>query len=490
MLNPAIPIDARTGIPFDIGGAGVPLARAVSVTSAGGRLWSATIDVADNEVPGRTWVTEITVGQRLGSDTHFGSRLFNVSAGADVPFVPSVPNVARWIVRDLPCGTDGVPLAAEPNWIDGSSVDDLLELLTKPTRRLPVVVVAEPLSRPLAATPEMLSTRLPGAAHVVGLSDEAARELTRVAGKQLSVFDGAVRVYLPDFTLDEADPHRHPLWIRWPNQSDRLYQDEIISRAIAVSAARGSGTFPRFQAVREAAAAGEIEARREDSSGEELGRLYQEENGQLRQQLDDLRAEQDLWLTDAEVERARAASTVSELETEVARMRAQVDTLRAALGRTGVAPAAEPLEHLAGLADWSAKNASNNVWFAPKAIKAAERLDQYRMPSRIGDAIRMLDELYVPMRLGDEQARAAYEARMAELALEDAACFARENDILNFPEYGVTYRGRKFWCDRHLKHGGGTDPRSMFRIYYHWLADEHRVLIGHLPSHLDNNLTN
>lgn len=489
-LNPVIPTDARGGTPFDVGGAGVPLARSVTLSSEYGRLWSATIDVPDAAVPGRTWVTEITVGERPGIDTHFGSRLFNVSSGIDAPFIPSVPKVARWILRDLACATDGVPLASEPTLIDDRTLDQLIALLTKPTRRLPVVVVAEPLSRPLAAIPEAVAARLPGAAHVVTLTDRATQELTRIAGRELSVFDGAARMYLPGFTLEETDPYRHPLWICWPNHNEGEYADEIISRAIAFAASRGSEAFPRFQAVREAAAAIAIEAKREDSSGEEIGKLYQDENDQLRNQLQELRAEQNLWLADAESERSQAASTISELKADMSRMRSQVETLRAAMNRSDAPNGKTALGDIGALSSWANANLGPDIWFAPKAIKTAESCVQYRDPERIGDALRMLDDLYVPMRMGDAAARVDYEARLAELGIEDAACFSRANDILNYGEYGVMYRGRRLWCDRHLKHGGGTDPRSMFRIYFHWHADERRVLVGHLPTHLDNNLTN
>ena len=74
--------------------------------------------------------------------------------------------------------------------------------------------------------------------------------------------------------------------------------------------------------------------------------------------------------------------------------------------------------------------------------------------------------------------------------LFDQPCFSDKGSIKAFPEYAVTYCGDKYWCDQHIKFGGGTDPRKFFRIYYYWDKDEQILLIGHLPTHLDNNLTN
>src|SRR5262249_19690566 len=127
----------------------------------------------------------------------------------------------------------------------------------------------------------------------------------------------------------------------------------------------------------------------------------------------------------------------------------------------------------------------------PKAIKEAEKRGDFDDPALFGRALLMLDRLYVAMKRdpGDHR-RAAYASALSELGCEDQPCFGIKGQIKSFPEYSVMYRGDRLLCDQHIKFGGGTDSRHYFRIYYTWNDDDGVLVIGHLPTHLDNNLTN
>jgi hypothetical protein len=83
----------------------------------------------------------------------------------------------------------------------------------------------------------------------------------------------------------------------------------------------------------------------------------------------------------------------------------------------------------------------------------------------------------------------AYSRQLQELGLEDQPCFSQNGAIERFPEYSVTYESKKYWCNDHIKYGSGYDPKRMFRIYYYWHAADEILLIGHMPTHLDNKLT-
>lgn len=488
-LNPAVPVDAKSGEAFEVGGGGDHPARSALVEFDGGRMWSAIVDNPDSTVLGRTWVTEIIVGENA-QGVHFGTRLLNVTRGEDEPFGGSIPGIVRQVVADLPSFADGIGLDERPRIIDDErALEALVQLLELPARRLPVVVVAQPGNHPQYAPPAVLARRLAGAAHLFEIDERQGWGLTSIVGRQLSTFDGAARIYAPGFTAD-ADPYAHPLWITWPNRTAPATGAAVIDRVLAMGLARGTTGHPRFEAVRQAAAAHRLDLARPDASAGEMSALYEEENARLVTQLEELRSEQNQWLEDAERERAAAARIEAELRADVARHRMQNDALRTALeSATPVAPR-EPLTDLAAFGEWAERNLSPGLWFAPKALKAAER-GQYRDTAEIGEALYMLDELFVPMKREPGAARReAFDARLAELGLEDTPCFTQRNDILRFPAYAVTYCGQRHWCDWHIKSGGGADPRQMFRIYYHWHEEDQVLLIGHLPSHLVNNQTN
>jgi len=487
--NAAVPPDAEAGTAFDVGGGGAPVARATTLTFEGGRIWSAASDYPDTMVAGRTWITEITVAQQ-SDEVHFGTRLLNSTRGADVPFIPSIPRLARDLISGLPCLADGEVLTDEIRVVDSvEGLDAMCELLERPTRRLPVIVLAEGVSRRPVASLETLTRRLAGAAHVIGITDQFTWQLSGRAGRDLSVFDGAVRMYRPGLLLDQADPYDHPLWLARTGvpTGDAT---AVIARVLTSGIAKGTTDYPRFETVRQRVAELSLYARRSDTSDVEMARLFEQENLSLRDELERLRDEQNQWLSDAEGERGSAEQQIAELRAEVRRHRAQNEMLREAMKDGAIQPVKEPLTDFSEFGTWATANIGPNVWISSKAVKAAERNGQYRNPAKVGEALQALDDLYVPMRRHpDPELHRRWQERITELGLTLAPCFTRDGDLQRFPEYSVQYRGERRWCDLHLKHGGGTDPKAMFRIYVHWDEADGVLLVGHLPSHLDNNMT-
>ena len=56
-------------------------------------------------------------------------------------------------------------------------------------------------------------------------------------------------------------------------------------------------------------------------------------------------------------------------------------------------------------------------------------------------------------------------------------------------EYFVRYRGRREFLGWHLKKGTSRDASRDLRIYFFWDEEDEEVVIGYLPGHLDNRIT-
>jgi hypothetical protein len=490
-VNPAIPSKLSSEAIFDVGGGGEHPARAVNFSYQDGRIWSATIDNPDRSTLGRTWVTEITVAERFG-EVHVGTRLLNVTRQSDDSFVPSIPRVVRDIISELSCTADGVALSESPTYIRSEDdLDWLIKLIEHPGRRLPVVVMAEAVNKQPLIRLETFSGRVCGAAHVIGLGNNQTWHFSRRVGRDLTVYDGAVRLYRAGLKLEDADQYAHPLWLPNHGRSGFWSGTPIITRVLASGVSKGTTDYPRFDVVRQAVAERALKERRGDSSDAEMVKLYEEENIALREELAKLRSEQNQWLSDAEAERSVSEAQTIELKTEVHRYRAQNELLKHAIQSGAMPVEREDLTDFSEFGDWINRNISPNIWFSPKALKAVEQTGQYWKPKEIGDAIRLLDDLYVPMRRNKDQVlHNKWKDKLAESGVSLSDCFARSGDLRRFPEYSVNYHNERRWCDQHLKRGGGTDPRSMFRIYFNWHEEDGIIIVGHLPSHLYNNMTN
>ena len=489
--NGAIPEEALDGAAFEVGGGGDAPAQAVNLDFEGGRIWAASLDYPDGEVVGRTWVTEITVGEQEGS-VHFGTRLVNVTKRADPPFMPTLPALTRQLINRLSAHADSLELTESSFRIDTpDEVDDLIALLDDPKRRLPVLVIADGSAGTQFASPDAVAKRVAGACHVVSLSTTGSRELIQRIGKPLSVFDGAARFYRPLFRSDRSDPFEHPRWIARQGTSPAGRRDMLVARVLSAAVNTGhQEDYPRFNVVRQAAAAQLIDTKRLTGTSEDLKQLFEEENTRLSRELKNLKSEFDQWLDDADETTRAAEREMEALRSELSRARAQNDILRASLV-SGIPVGREKLAAAEQFGEWIRSNLSTNIWISPKAVREFEKSCTFKNIEIIGETLFMLDDLYISMRRSpSDEAFSRFRIRLSELGLEDKPCFKNKNDIKNFPEYRVSYQANLYWCDQHIKYGGGTDPRNMFRIYYHWNEIENILLIGHLPGHLDNHLTN
>lgn len=91
------------------------------------------------------------------------------------------------------------------------------------------------------------------------------------------------------------------------------------------------------------------------------------------------------------------------------------------------------------------------------------------------------------------QAKLGLETKMATLGVEDAASISptrlgevEEQYTVN---YRVGFKSRQL-LERHLRGGSNTkDDHYCMRIYYFWDDEQQKVVVGHLPSHLDTRAT-
>lgn len=492
----SIPKEASKGEPFQILGGGAHPAEAVRIDGEGGSFWAATLDDPDKDVPRRTWVTEISVGQMTGTVV-FGARLVNVTRGEDPVFEPSRPGIVRQVISDLVVLSDGLRLRDQPEFVeDDETFEAFVTLLSNPRRRLPIIAVARTASGLEAIDPQILSERICGVAHVFVLDENASWRLTRELGKSQSVFLGAARIYNRGFSPATGNPFDHPLWLtREVDTSEvRRFRANQIAERIFSQSTRPHGDaeeFPRFDFIRQKAASKAREqAKKQGTSDSELLKLFEADNVALKDELDKQKAE----LTDS-LKMASEIIEATERERDEARsdlyaLRTRVHLLEAAIRNRGEVPHHDHLQNMGRIAEWAANNLAGQIWISPKAIRETEKNGRFEDVAVFERALLILRDYFVPMkREPNSERRTAYLEELRVNNFEDQPCFAQKGAIEGYPEYSVVYNSKKYWCEDHIKFGSGYDPRRMFRIYYHWLEDEGVLLIGFMPTHLDNKIT-
>lgn len=404
--------------------------------------------------------------------------------------------MVRGIISELEAEADGLPLLSRIERIEArEDFEQFWHLLIQPQRTLPIVVMTEIAGAEPTFDHTGLCSQVSGLTHLVKLSEEMAWELTNRVGKRLSVFDGGTRIYSPDFDPTEASPFDHGLWLGRASDTaeDRERRLAQIVTWVLTNSTRSSRipNFPRFSEIRRWADDRRSKAAKTEGVADAtLVARYEEELSRLTAALETKNAEHDEWLiqTDGELRSAEALEKAAKEESRLLRLR--LEALEHALRDTDRDLPDEPLEKFEDIETWADKHLVGSIWISPKAIRETRKSD-FGDIGLFWKTLIVLRDFYVPMRRtpGPDQ-RAAYENALRELGLEDSGCFGNPNDIKNFPEYKVTYGREDAWCDNHIKFGSGYNTRTMFRIYYHWHKDDQILLIGHMPTHLDNMRTN
>ncbi len=172
--------------------------------------WALRCTGPDPDGAPREWTTEVALRVRPGTPSLFSVRTLVNSDEVKVRVQPTVPKFMKHIVSE--CGLQqGGKKTEEAPWVVASEYDagEMTEFLADPKRQIPAFVLTVPEdsedpNEPLL-DPGPLQADTVGIAKVIVLPADFTWTLTNRFGKRLSVYRGAMRVYLPGFS-EHADP--------------------------------------------------------------------------------------------------------------------------------------------------------------------------------------------------------------------------------------------------------------------------------------------
>lgn len=446
-------------------------------------IWSLRIEDPDKTVAGRVWTTEINVtsnGDHLSPQ--FTVRLSVSTSEVILDIEPHVPRVVRQVIdaTGLWAGDyklDHRPLAITTNHAQALLINALLD----PLRKLPIIALSVPENSLQDDAPlldaNVLSQACAGLAIVTILSPDASWALTERFGKQLSVYGGAARVYLPGFTEDSNPFGGHELLL--PQSFERPGgQAQALTRLRWIAA---NGSVRRLQLGKDILAFTALKAQdlgRRQLALQNVGATEREQlsaanaritllENQLLQSRD---YEQQFSDLHQEAEQ-RAEAAEAQVRASAFRIQQLLDQLK----NSGVEPDAKislPTDWK-DFANWCEVNLAGRVILSPQArrlLKDAEFAD-------IALAARCL------LWLANEYRDAKTTGGDGPLrdATVDAGVF---NAHCGSDAFQTEWQGKSRRVEWHIKNGGNTrDPARCLRIYYFWDEESQLVVVAAMPAH-------
>ncbi|MBA3776595.1 MAG: hypothetical protein H0X11_09170 [Betaproteobacteria bacterium] len=474
-------------------------------------LWSARIQLPDAPfqdapaIAGRSWTTEIALS-RDDFAIQFAAR--NVCASlpnGDAPIAFTTPVIVTDLADNLGL-IEMRPLDGKP-WILKTEADleELHAFLENAQRSLPVYLISEtdPSRRGPDPTSDYLldsaglARRTLGLAHVVVMPGHLASVWTQRVGKEWSAEMGAVRTYRPGLRFDDHSPYAHPAVLPEKILSWRL---DDLEGAAAMSAhfvemayitCVGKKMHWGTSLFYADARAKQAELRRAAAADDENWRAsYEAQISALKAKLEESIKESEAYNDDA-IQAVRECDLHKE---ESARLRMHNDSLRAALSaKIGQAADAtlEIPDSYDALPEWAERNLVGRLVLHPRAKRGLRGAD-YEDRELVYRALLLLANEFRAMRRGDPSAKEQLEAGIHQLGLHLARSIAPARAGQQGDEYFAKYplgSDKNAFFELHLRKGSSKKTQYCLAIYFFWDEATQQVVIGWLPSHLDNRMT-
>lgn len=261
---------------------------------------------------------------------------------------------------------------------------------------------------------------------------------------------------------------------------------------MAISAQRRDSeqAIPSFSAVRQVASTLRREAARQaGQSVDELLPLYEADNQRLTELISEQKVEHESLLQIAENDLSEALIERDEARAELRALKGRVLYLQMMLRKQAQDFTVPIPDDLAEIETWASEHLDNSVVLTSRAIRNA-RKSLFEDPALAYESMLLLKTFYVPMRrTGSNEAKLAWENGLQQLGLSMGPTFSGSGSGSSGDEYFLDWRGRRRELEWHLKGSSSRDPRYCFRLYFFWCDETRSIVIGSLPSHLNNSLT-
>ncbi len=456
---------------------------AVRLDEGASSVWAIRVEDPDRETAGRIWTTEIALESQSGQPAKFTLRLLLGSPEATLDEIePHVPGVVRQLIRKPGIYAGIFRLTDQPLTINSESDANLLiDALLDTTRTLPIIVASVPATSSQLDCPLIDATALAkacaGLAIVLVLPARFTWLLTERFGRRLSVYEGAVRIYLQGFTEDANPFGGHDLIL-----ADRLVSPEGAAttlKRLRWSAALGSVTRLKlgqdvtpFASIRLKYLENQQLQLQKDGASDELQLAAANTRiSTLASQVEEAERYQQQFsdLYDQAEDRAKAAE--SQVLAAGYRIQQLLEQLKEA-GRTPDANIQLP-SSWADFAEWCDNNLAGRVMLTPQARRSLKTSVFEDVPLAARCLLWLANDLRVAKASSSE---GTLRDRVIESGVINAHC---GNDT-----FEIEWQSGKHDVEWHIKSGGNTRDRSRcLRIYYFWDSSSQQAVIAFMPEH-------
>jgi hypothetical protein len=453
-----------------------------------GICWAFRHRMRDQTDAALTWVTEVGVVEDHGAAwISVANHIESTEHSAPRPVVRSRtrPRIVVDCIRELGCLLPLHPTARVLK-ADGASLRSYVDELQSHQRRYPIVFISctNKNDRPVIGA-DALADWLAGVASVVVAENRfTSRALASHLPPSLNCWDGAVRIYWPGFSLaDSGSSHRvwnSELVIEYDGSRDFGFREVVLERVSDLLAHRRSSRQLDWaqmgQLVKEQETRRAIDDAKKSGDSEELLKLFEQDNRQLRQQVIEL------------------TNDVDELGTSLDREREVSKCYREELHRASKQDSAVVTGELVIQSVQEAIQSAREIYKDKLAFALNSQSDEDTPFEKPNDVVKVFEWLATTYRDAKRGERNCPDLDLSIREFIDGNWLWRggqaeytANAFSNW--YECTYEGDRYQVLEHVGSGKSKKPEQTIRIAFTWLESTQLVLIGYIGQHQKSGKT-
>ncbi|MCW5231823.1 hypothetical protein [Verminephrobacter eiseniae] len=453
-------------------------------------LFCARFSHGDAEVPGRRRTTEVGLRQEAADQAVECSLLLKtdeISVLVTAPVRPTRPDLVEQLIKE--CNpVEQTPGLMVKRLTEESAPAFLCEV-ERIERDFPIVLISSTAYDTYPVDPERLRSILVGLADVVevpAMADTFAIE--NIVGRRYMAFGGAVNTVFPRWG-DQRSLCKSSLIL--PGKTADILVPEILATVTHRTNLPNSWRHISQEMVSQARLRAQLARMIEQAGGGEQSVELTEYMKLLETAGEESRAKDD------EIKGIRAEHDQKERE-----FQATIESLKHVRRgyrandevRDDMAPAPEPLRELVAavlkgspglqqVQELISTLYADRLVFLKTAASSAKESDRGGF-SKGATACELLLKLATDYwsALADgkteQQAKAVFG--QSNYAANEAQALTNDGK----QRRTFMYQGRKLVMEKHLKHGVKDSLAETLRVYFEWVADERKIVIGHCGKHL------
>lgn len=442
--------------------------------------------IHDNDASS-SWVTIVSIACYQG-EVHFALQLRIVSQSTiicPVEFDLGRPRLVTELIEFYDTFIEDWPVSISVKTLTPEMIGQFVEqVLLAKSRTIPIVLISlDPWTEKPVINPDTLQKELLGLAQVAVLENKSASFLlTEAVSRELSCFNGAVRIYWPSFSV-QANPFNHRLFlpdnIRSRENNSVSFNKYLFRMLVGIAVFRfneGHVILSVKKAVADAQRT-KVDALRAEI---QKGAFAKEE---LEKQL--LEAWDNLDQTAKECAQLR-----EEIESQKARWAEYQSFMQSEQDTVSMPPNVSESDVLT-VADAVIKaqlKFGKQLVFLLSAKKQANESPFFN-PELVFKLFEILDELVVRWQRG-KQLGATWKDYILEKGFDYKSDISQTTKQKKYIcEYQGVYEEKKVTFGEHVTIGTGQDPQKCLSV--HWWRDENKkvLVIGRCGKHGSNTKT-